>query len=233
MVKEFEAVIIQRRQNGRICKQIKLGDNFINDIQQLSSELNIIQQTQMLLSDQIDILNFKINSLIANKIFFNLCGIKFTDESEKISSVQATSFSRVAENISEGIYSLILDLKNNRQSGDPQAWKDSIYFLITVYQKLKKSKFFSYLITEEQNIMLENQFVECISLFNERIEDAIKNNNSWLFHYNPISCFFGMLMGYEIDHPNNDYLRQCLFDFEELPEQKKRIVVKKKTQLLK
>ncbi|MCQ2578052.1 MAG: hypothetical protein MJ176_05930 [Treponema sp.] len=233
MVKEFEAVIIKKHKNGKICKQIKLGDNFLNDINNLSREVLYFQQNQLLLSEKVDMLNYKINSLVANKIIFNLNGIKFTNESEKISSVQATNFSRVAENISEGIYALIFDLKNNNQSGDPQVWKDSISFLLTIYQQLKDSKFFSTLITEDQKIMLENQFVECIELFNKKINDAIKGNNEWLSTYNPISCFFGMMMGYEIDHPGNEYLRQCLFDFKELPEQQKQIVVKKKTQLLK
>lgn len=232
MVKKFEAVIIKKHQNGKICKQIKLGDNFITDINNLGNELSVIQKNQLLLSDQINNLNYKINSLTANKIFFNLKGIEFTNESEQISPVQATSFSRVAENLSEGIYSLLYDLKNNRESGDPQAWKDSILFLITIFQKLKKSKYYSKLITKEQNIMLENQIIECVTLFNEKINAAINNNNSWLYQYAPISCFFGMIMGYKIDHPNNDYLRQCLFDFEECIEPKK-IDVRKKTQLLK
>lgn len=229
MVKEFETVIIQKHQNGRICRQIKLGDNFINDINNLSNKLSFLQQNQLLLSEQVDTLNYKINSLIANKIIFNLNGIQFSNENERISSIQATSFCRTAENISEGIYSLLFDLKTNRQSGDPKAWKDSIAFLITTLQTLKKSKFYSQLITENQDIMLENQFFECIFLFNEKINNTIRNNNNWLFQYNPVSCFFGM-MGYETDHPDNDYLRQCLLDFEELSGQKK-IIVKKKTPL--
>lgn len=215
MTKEYEAIILCRNENGKFRKQIKLGENFVNDVNNLSNELLILERNNLNLTEQIDTLNYKINSLIANKIFFNLKGIKFNNESENISSVSADNFLRVAENLSEGVYSLLFDLQNNRQSGDPKAWKDSILFLITIFQRLKSSKFYSTLITKEQNLMLENQFSECIRLFTDKINKAIINNNNWLFQYNPISCFFGLLMGYKIDHPDNDYLRECLIDFTE------------------
>lgn len=216
MVKEYEAIILCKNENGKFRKQIKLGENFVNDVNNLSNELLILERNNQNLTEQIDTLNYKINSLIANKIFFNLKGIKFNNESEKISSVSADNFLRVAENLSEGIYSLLFDLQNNRQSGDPKAWKDSILFLITIFQRLKSSKFYSTLITKGQNLMLENQFSECIRLFTEKINKAIKNNNDWLYQYNPISCFFGLLMGYKIDHPDNNYLRECLIDYQEI-----------------
>ena len=53
-------------------------------------------------------LNWKINSMVSNKIQFNLKGINFNDSSERISSIPANNFVKVIENISEGLYALII-----------------------------------------------------------------------------------------------------------------------------
>lgn len=233
MAKEFEAIILCRRKDGRFRKQIKLGENFVNDINNLNNELLILEQKNQLITEQIETLNYKINSIIANKLFFNLKGINFNNESEKITSISAGNFTRIAETLSEGVFSILFDLQNNRQSGDPKAWRDSILFLLTIFQRLKTSKFYAKLITKEQNLMLENQFAECISLFTKKINNAIANNNNWLYQYDPISCFFGMLMGYTVEHPCNDYLRECLIDYKEEEITQKVIVNKSKIKISK
>lgn len=39
MVKPFEAIILCREENGKICQQIKLGDRFVADVNKMAESL--------------------------------------------------------------------------------------------------------------------------------------------------------------------------------------------------
>lgn len=215
MSKEYETIILCRN-NGRFSKQIKLGDNFISDINKMTEEIFQIKSNYENQSYQLTSLNWKINSLISNKIQFNFKGIKMSDTDEKISSVSANNIVKVIENISEGLYALIDDFTFHRESGDPKVIKDHITLLLVLYQKLKTTKFFNRIITKEQIDMVETQFCDCISSFNISLDKAIQQNN-WNFIYNMTSAFFGGCYGYEpISSLPTDYLAKCKLDVAEV-----------------
>ena len=210
---KFDPIILCRNENGRFAKQIQLGENFLSDINKMSTDIFQIKGDFIQIKNQMNSLNWKINSMVSNKIQFNLKGINFNDSSERISSIPANNFVKVIENISEGLYALINDFDNHRESGDPKVIKDHITMLLVVYQKLKNSKFFNVLITDEQKEMIESQFIDCISLFNISLNNAIAQNN-WDFVYNMTSAFFGGCYGYKFNNSfPNGYLQSCILDF--------------------
>lgn len=212
MAEQYEPIILCRNENGRFVKQIKIGNNFLSSINQMSNEIFQAKENTILLKSELTSLNWKINSMVSNKIQFNLKGINFKDSVEKISSVQANNFVKVIENISEGLYSLIDDFQFHRESGDPQVYKDHIIMLTVIYQKLKNNKFFKTLVTEGQKEMIENQFIDCFSLFNESLDNAILQNK-WQSAYNMVSAFFGKCYCYEpINKLPNYYLKSCKLD---------------------
>jgi len=214
MTEKYEAIILCRNDIGRFAKQIKLGENFLSDINKMAADIFQANENYVALSNQLNSLNWKINSMVSNRIQYNLKGINFTDSSEKISSISANNFAKVIENISEGLYALINDFECHRESGDPKVIKDHIIMLLLIYQKLKKNKFFKVIVTEAQREMIESQFIDCISLFNMSLHNAISQNN-WNFAYNMISAFFGGCYWYKpINSLPNSYLQSCLFDFE-------------------
>ena len=215
MAEHFEPIILCRK-DGRFTKQIKLGDNFMSDINKMANDIFQVNDRCLALNRQVTSLNWKINSILANRIQYNLKGINFNDSSEKISSISANNFARVIETISDGLFALIDDFNNQRASGDPKVIKDHIIMLSLIYQKLKKNKFFKIIVTAEQEEMIEAQFSECIMLFNLSLNQAISQNN-WNLAYNMCSAFFGGCYGYApLPYFANDYFRNCMIDFEEL-----------------
>lgn len=140
MAEHFEPIILCRK-DGRFTKQIKLGDNFMSDINKMANDIFQVNERCLALNRQVTSLNWKINSILANRIQYNLKGINFNDSSEKISSISANNFARVIETISDGLFALIDDFNNQRASGDPKVIKDHIIMLSLIYQKLKKISF--------------------------------------------------------------------------------------------
>lgn len=215
MAEKFEPIILCRNDNGRFVKQIKLGESFMANINQMAKDIFQIKENCAILRNLVNSINWKINSMVANRIQYNLKGINFSENSEKISPISANNFAKVVENISEGLFAFINDFENHRESGDPKAIKDHITMLLLIYQRLKKSKFFNTIVTKEQKEMVENQFIECISLFNISLRNAISQNN-WNWTYNMHSAFFGGCYGFMLSPCfTNDYLESCKLDFEE------------------
>jgi len=198
MAEHFEPIILCRK-DGRFTKQIKLGDNFMSDINKMANDIFQVNERCLALNRQVTSLNWKINSILANRIQYNLKGINFNDSSEKISSISANNFARVIETISDGLFALIDDFNNQRASGDPKVIKDHIIMLSLIYQKLKKNKFFKIIVTTEQEEMIEAQFSECVMLFNLSLNQAISQNN-WNLAYNMCSVFLEDVMDMHLFH---------------------------------
>jgi hypothetical protein len=96
----------------------------------------------------------------------------------------------------------------------PKSNKRPYYYAFAYLSEIKKNKFFKVIVTEAQREMIESQFIDCISLFNMSLHNAISQNN-WNFAYNMISAFFGGCYWYKpINSLPNSYLQSCLFDFE-------------------
>ena len=213
MAEKFEPVVLCRNENGRFIKQIKLGDNFLSDINQMSKDIFETKANMFYLKAELTSLNWKINSMITNKIQFNLKGCNLNDSIKKINSVEANNFVKVIENISQSLYALISDFNYHRESGDPRVIKDHIIMLTVIYQKFKNNNFFKIVITKEQEEMIENQFIDCMSLFNQSIDNAITQKN-WRFTVNMASAFFGGCYLYEPIDSIPDYeLKSCKLDF--------------------
>ena len=81
---KFDPIILCRNENGRFAKQIQLGENFLSDINKMSTDIFQIKGDFIQIKNQMNSLNWKINSMVSNKIQFNLKGINFNDSSERI-----------------------------------------------------------------------------------------------------------------------------------------------------
>jgi|GEM_PF-6311481 len=76
MAEHFEPIILCRK-DGRFTKQIKLGDNFMSDINKMANDIFQVNERCLALNRQVTSLNWKINSILANRIQYNLKGINF------------------------------------------------------------------------------------------------------------------------------------------------------------
>ncbi|BDC93375.1 hypothetical protein [Treponema bryantii] len=213
MTEEYEPIVLHRNEKGRFVEQIKLGKNFLTDINQMAKDIFETKANMIYLKTELTSLNWKINSMITNKIQFNLNGCNLNDFTKKINSVEANNFVKVIENISQGLYALINDFNNHRESGDPRVIRDHIVMLSVIYQKFKNNSFFKLVITKKQEEMIENQFIDCISLFNQSIDNGIKQKN-WRVNFNINSAFFGGCYLYDpIDSIPDSELKACKLDF--------------------
>ncbi|WP_157703189.1 hypothetical protein [Alkalispirochaeta alkalica] len=214
MNKEFEAVIMKRSDDGKFIKQIKLGDSFLSDIKDMSSSIAWLVNQNNKTTMEIKEINWKINSLLSNRIMFNCKGLDFNKLNGELTNKEIDTATRVIEGISDGLYALIDDFNKHRESGDPKVFYDHIVFLIAIYIKIKNSHNIDRILTIAQIEMLDFQFSECITLFNQSISNAISQNN-WNYNYNMASAFFGGCYGYMSIQYDNNYLRRCLIEYSE------------------
>ncbi len=212
-----EPRIILKNEKGQFLKHIKLGKNFLFQIDEMSVDLNNLLNQSNELNQAICLLNWKINSLLANKILFYYQGIEFTRDDIKQSPNSISNFISVIENINSTLCSLIYDFSSNRESGDPKVIHDHIIFLVTIYKKLYSIKSFKSLLSVKQQEMVETQFQKCFSMFNNLIDNAILNNR-WSGIFDFICILFDMgELNYSSNY-NTAYLQNCRFDFENLSE---------------
>lgn len=212
MEKEFKPIIQIRDENGRFCKPIELGEHFLSDIHAMESSLRWLGLQTVQVKNQINQLNWKINSIITNRIAFNCHGINFSGHKNILIDSERNALSRTAEAISESLFALIDDFNKHRESGDPKVWYDHICLLTTVYFSILRRDSIIRVLTDEQKNMIAKQFWDCYCLFNASINSAIANNN-WNYLYNMTSAFFGGAYGYQPIQCDNRYLQNCLIDY--------------------
>lgn len=205
-----EPIILLRNENGRFCKQIRLGNSFIDDIDKMSTTINNLSISTNYSLKQ---LNFKINSLVSNRIIFNLKGIDFSKES--FSDIENNSIIRVVEGISDGLCSLINDFANGLASGDPMVYHDHIVLLFTIYSKIRNISIFPKIIRNEQKDMVEQQFIECFESFNKLLMNVMTNNTVWIPVYNNQSSFFGSNYFYApVTLLDSTYFNKCKIEYQ-------------------
>lgn len=106
MEKEFKPIIQVRDENGRFCKPIELGEHFLSDIHKMELSLQWLDLQTIQLQNQINLLNWKINSIITNRIEFNCHGINFSGHKNILIDTERNALSRTAEAISESLFAL-------------------------------------------------------------------------------------------------------------------------------
>lgn len=213
MIEEFESIILCRNDKGRFVRQIKLGNKFLSDINQMSNAIFQIKNDYISLENQLNLLNWKINSLISTRILYNYKGINFPKQNEEMSYMSKNYFSKVIENINESLYALLTDFHNDRIAGGPGIIHDHIVFLLCFYEKLKSREIFKSIVSQEQQEMIEALFIECIELFNKRLSYK-KWEETIAF---AVSVFFQLLgKSYEYEPSNTSpyELENCKFDYE-------------------
>lgn len=209
----FDTVILCRNENGKFSKQIKLDEKFLKNLNAMNLSLDSLICKAGNFEEELNYLNYKINSIITNKILFCYAGIEFQNGDIKDSELSRWNISGVLENINVGLFSLINDIKHNRVSGDPEVFYNHIVLLILIYERLKENKSFKKFIAEEQLMMIENRFSDCIILFNKIIEDAIHFSNwSWIYNF---CSFFMECYDYIPISENYNNLRNCVIGYKE------------------
>ena len=213
MIEEFESIILCRNDKGRFVKQIKLGNKFLSDINQMSNAIFQIKNDYISLENQLNLLNWKINSLISTRILYNYKGISFPKQNEEMSYMSKNYFSKVIENINESLYALLTDFYNNKIVVHPRIIHDHIIYLLCFYQKLKISKDFKSIVSYEQKEMVEAQFIECINSFNKILSDKIFEDN-----LDFVIGMFSELLGKSYNYKPQDIphceLKDCQLDYE-------------------
>lgn len=215
MENQNEPRIILKNERGQFLKHIKLGKNFLSQIDNMSENLDGLLKHNKELNLSLCSLNWKINSILVNKIIFYYQGIEFTTDNDlKQTPSSVSNFMNVLESISDVLCSLIYDFSTKRESGDPKVIHDHIIFLFSIYKKLKSLKSFSLLLSEKQYEMIERQFQQCLLRFNDLIDNAIKHKP-----WDSICDFISILLGMELQTCppayDTDYLRSCRLEFEE------------------
>lgn len=219
-INQSEPRIILKNESGKFLKHIKLGKNFLSQIDNMSEKLDILLKHNKELNLSLYSLSWKINSILVNKIIFYYQGIEFTTDNDlKQTPSSVSNFMKVLESISDALYSLVYDFLTNRESGDPKVIHDHIIFLYSIYEKLNSLKSFRSLLFTKQYEMIESQFQQCFFRFNDLIDNAIKKNQ-----WDSISDFISILLGMEVPSCSSaydtDYLRSCRLEFEEDDETK-------------
>ena len=216
MERKYSLVQIGRNvENGRYCGQIQLGDGFLKQVSEMSSSISWLGFQNEKTAYKIDLLNYKINRILANKIEFECKGIDFS-KSTDFSDLEIVVIRNLASTISQNLCAFIDDFENHREFGDPMVWNHSIVFLFAVYSKIKGIQEKQDILSESQIEMIEGQFIECFRLFNSSIRQAMVSNN-WNFTINLTSAFFGGNYFFPPQsHFSNVYLSECLFAFKEL-----------------
>lgn len=225
-VNQNEPRIILKDESGRFSKHIKLGENFISQMNNMSENLNILLKESEELNHGIRSLDLKLNSILVNKIIYYYQGIEFTADGDlKQSIVSVSNFINVLENISDALCSLIYDFSSNRESGDPEVIHDHIIFLSTIYKRLHSLKSFKSLLSTRQYEMIENQFQQCFLMFNNLIDNAIRKNK-----WDSIVDFICILLGMEAQPCPSGYdiyyLQNCRLALEEIDENKNVLEIK-------
>lgn len=208
MSEKHELVILFRDDNGRYSKQIKLGEEFVSEMNEMASSVSWLGLQVQKSQYESKLLNWKINSLITNRITFSCKGVDLSKSIDDMTIGEISNCVHIVEGISDGLYALIDDFKAMRESGDPKVIRDHIMFLLAVYQEVKHSDFFGSIISTLQQDMVESQFFDCIKLFDSAIQRAI-DQNSWSARYNLISAFFGGCYGYQFVHIDSAYQNEC------------------------
>lgn len=176
MNKEYELVYIHRGKDGKYLRQIKLGERFISEMNEMREMIFRTWEANIDLCLQIYALNEKLNTIFIDKVFYNMKGIDFCKWGEYPNELTRTSISKVMENINVFLYCIIYDCEHNMLGCMPQVLHDHIIFFMTVYRELKSNKWIKEILSEEQIKIIDGRFCKCMELFNNMIDSIITSN---------------------------------------------------------
>ena len=97
-------------ENGRYCGQIQLGDGFLKQVSEMSSSISWLGFQNEKTAYKIDLLNYKINRILANKIEFECKGIDFS-KSTDFSDLEIVVIRNLASTISQNLCAFIDDFE--------------------------------------------------------------------------------------------------------------------------
>lgn len=211
-VENLKNAYIPIKLNGKFYKQIKLGDSLISQLTDITYEIDWLKNLSCALNYRIDVLTYKINSLLSEELKFSILGL--TDSNT--ANVEA-NLRQCFTKLNTALASYIYDFENNMVSGDPAVWHDQLLFLNAIYLRIKNIDKICHTASNRQYAEIEEKIKNAMFLFNKSIDSLSWNQ---CFNQALICQTFGFnwqSFGYALEtFLENWELKKLKFDYQEI-----------------
>ena len=156
--------------NGKFHRQIKLGNNLISKISDLTNQIDWIKNLNCNVLYRTEKLSYKINSLISEDLKFSFLGLNDSNPSNIERNLHHCFIT-----VNKALAAYIFDFENNMVSGDPTVWHDQLLFLSAIYLRIKNFATKYKTITNRQCAEIEQKMERAMFLFNYTIDSISWN----------------------------------------------------------